>query len=243
MKLQRRAWWGAGLALLLSARGASAQGTFQNLDFESATIVPVPGDPNGLVEWGAAMPHWTGYIGGNTVDRLVHNGIALSLASMGIFGPDFPTPGNFQGHYFVQLKPGLDPGGSGQTVGTTIAQNGTVPNVAASIQFYAKAAAYLVTFAGHEIPTTLLGGSSSTYFVYGGDISSYAGQMGELRFFGTGYLDNIQFSDQPIPEPGLFSLLTLGTLLLGWRVLGWRQRDSRQGQGQEGKGQGARAHY
>jgi hypothetical protein len=183
----------------------------------------MPGDPNGLVEWNAAMPHWTGYIGGNVVDRLDHNSIALSLASMGIYGPDFPAPGEFQGHYFVQLKPGLDPGGSGQNATTAIAQSGTIPASAQSIQFYAAAAAYIVTFGGHEIPMTLLGGSYSTYFVYGGDISTYAGQAGELRFFGTGYLDNIQFSNLSIPEPSVFGLSALGALLLGWRVLGRRR--------------------
>ena len=82
-------------------------GAFQNLDFESATIVPVPGDPNGLVQWSAAMLQWTGYIGSNVVDRLVNNGIGLSVASMGILGPDFPAAGEFQGHYYVKLKPGF----------------------------------------------------------------------------------------------------------------------------------------
>ena len=33
------------------------------------------------------------------------------------------------------------------------------------------------------------------------------------------FLDDIQFSDQSIPEPGVFGLSALGTLLLGWRVV------------------------
>ncbi|MCX6922947.1 MAG: hypothetical protein NT154_07020 [Verrucomicrobia bacterium] len=165
------------------------------------------------------MPYWTGYIGGIPVDRLHHNGIGLSLASMGILGPDFAPPGYFQGHYLIDLKPGLDPGGSGQIVLTEIAQSGTIPLGSQSIEFYAFAAAFYVTFAGHEIPLTEIGGSYSTNFVYGGDISAFAGQTGELRFAGGGYLDDIQFSTEPIPEPGVFGLSALGAVLFGWRVL------------------------
>ena len=164
------------------------------------------------------MPYWTGYIGGKPVDRLDHNGIALSLASMGIYGPDFIGSEYFQGHYFIQLKPGLDPAGSGQIVLTEIAQSRTIPTGSQSIQFEAFAAAFYVTFAGHEIPLFEIGGSYSTNFVYGGDISAFAGQAGELRFTGTGYLDDIQFSTQPIPEPRVFCLAALCVLLLGWRV-------------------------
>ena len=164
------------------------------------------------------MPGWTGYYGANQATQLLHNDIADD-ASMAIYGPDFPSPGLYHGHCFIQLKPGLDPGGSGQTISTAIAQSGTIPGSAQSIQFYAEAAAYLVTFAGHQIPMTILGGSYETYFLYGGDISAYAGQAGELRFLGTGYLDNIQFSNLPAPEPSVIGLSALGALLLGWRVL------------------------
>ena len=48
-----------------------------------------------------------------------------------------------------------------------------------------------------------------------GDISMFAGQTGELRFAGAGLFDDIQFSNQPIPEPGTFCLFGLGALLLG----------------------------
>lgn len=42
-----------------------AQGTFQNLDFENGSFIPIPGDPYGSVEFDSAMPGWTGYIGAN----------------------------------------------------------------------------------------------------------------------------------------------------------------------------------
>jgi hypothetical protein len=44
-------------------------------------------------------------------------------------------------------------------------------------------------------------------------VLSYAGQSAELRFIGPanggGFLDNIFFSNQPIPEPGAMSLAAL----------------------------------
>jgi len=56
MNLLRPAWLSAGLALLLSGAGAVAQGTFQNLGFESATVV---GPPGTSVNFGQALsePH------------------------------------------------------------------------------------------------------------------------------------------------------------------------------------------
>jgi hypothetical protein len=77
---------------------------------------------------------------------------------------------------------------------------------------------FTVTFAGQQIPVIMLG-STSTATILGGDIASFAGQTGELRFQGGGELDNIQFSNSPVPEPGVFGLTALGALLLGWRSL------------------------
>jgi hypothetical protein len=62
------------------------------------------------------------------------------------------------------------------------------------------------------------------YTVWGADISSYAGQTGQLLFttiadipFASGgLLDNIQFSSIPIPEPGVVGLLGLGGLSFLW---------------------------
>jgi hypothetical protein len=68
------------------------------------------------------------------------------------------------------------------------------------------------------LPIAILGGSVDTYLILGADISVFGGQTGELRFSGGGYFDNIQFSSEPIPEPGALGLLVLGALLLGWQL-------------------------
>ena len=43
---------------------AEAQGTFQNLDFESAWLVPSSEVTYPSVEFASAFPGWVGYIGG-----------------------------------------------------------------------------------------------------------------------------------------------------------------------------------
>jgi hypothetical protein len=82
--------------------------------------------------------------------------------------------------------------------------------------------AYTVTFAGQPIPLVALG-STSTYTIFGGDISTFANQTGELLLQGGGLLDAIQFSSQRTPEPSIFGLFTLGALLVGWCALRRRQ--------------------
>jgi hypothetical protein len=58
----------------------------------------------------------------------------------------------------------------------------------------------------------------ANFNVYGGDISAFAGQSGQLEFRGAGTLDNTFFSPQPIPEPGMLGLFSVSALLLGWRA-------------------------
>jgi hypothetical protein len=71
----------------------------------------------------------------------------------------------------------------------------------------------------------------ANYTLYGGSIpAALAGQSEALSFTeppgipisnqpSLFELDNIQFSDQFVPEPNVFALSALGALLLGWRVV------------------------
>ncbi len=107
--------------------------------------------------------------------------------------------------------------GSGIPV-PALAQTGTVPASAQSVRFYGLAE-FAVSFAGQTIPISQLD-TTPHYNIYGGDISIFANQTGELRFTGGGYLDNIHFSSQQVPEPSMFGLFGFGALLLGWRLRG-----------------------
>ena len=88
MRLQTPNWLGAGLALLVSASGAVGQGNFQNLGFESATLVPVPGDPP-FYYFAQAFPGWSGYIGGVPVGLVTYDNVPMSTAGIAIIDSGF----------------------------------------------------------------------------------------------------------------------------------------------------------
>lgn len=212
-------WMMVGLALALSPSTFS-QGTFQNLDFENGVFVPIPDDPFGRVEFSAAMPGWTGYLGENQIGWVLHNNLFLSDAGIAIFGPNNPEPDWLHGEFFVVLQNAFPV----PTETSAIAQTGMLPSDARSIRFYTVSQFVLpmiVSFDGNQIPISLLGATPNNQRIWGGDISSFAGQTGELRFSGQGYLDYIQFSTEAVPEPSVLGLFAFGALLLCWQL---RQR-------------------
>src|ERR1043166_8065921 len=86
---------------------ANAQGTFQNLDFENGTFIPIPGQLN-TVEFAAAMPGRRGYLGTNQIAWILHNDQFIDTAGISIYGPDNPSADYLHGHYFLLLKKSSD---------------------------------------------------------------------------------------------------------------------------------------
>ena len=203
------------ITLILGLAASLAQGTFQNLDFESANIIPDPASPfyPHAVSVANGLPGWTAYEGTFGGD-ILYDTLALGDAAISIHD----TNGDIsimQGNYtlFMQGSQGIPPG----AVVPALGQVGTVPNNALSLRYYGQGP-FAITFAGQPVPVSAVG-NGPNYTIFGGDISAYAGQTGELRFQGGGFLDNIFFSPTPIPEPGVVTLSTLGTVLLAWRFL------------------------
>ena len=185
-----------------------SQGTFVNLDFESP-VLPLIGDGFSQVPITNALPGWTGYINGNAVDRVLYNNISLGGSSVSLLDSLSPFPAlvPIQGNYSVYLA-----------AGAGIGQTGQIPNGAASLVFLSKPfSAFNVSFGGQLI-SMLQSGTSGNNIIMAGDISRFAGQTGELLFAGGGLFDDIQFSNQPIPEPNMLGLFGLGALLFAWRV-------------------------
>lgn len=192
------------LVLVLGTpRSAHPQGTFANLGFESP-ILPLVADEAFTVPIASGLPGWTGYIGGNQVDRILYNTLSIGASAITLQGPGSSQP-IFHGNYIVIMGPGT------QGLTTAIAQTGTVPDGAQSLRFYASGS-FQVFFDNQPIPLVVLE-TRPNYTIRGGDISSFANQAGELRFQGGGYLDNIFFSTEPIPEPSTLGLVALGALL------------------------------
>ncbi len=198
---------------------AVAQGTFQDLDFEQAAVVPTyVGSP---VIWAAnAFPGWTVYFSGFPQTEVALNQVlALPVGLGDLASPNLVLDGSFSA---------VLAGSALSAVATAIGQSGTIPPGSQSLTFLSFEQ-FSVSFAGHSLPLQLLGEGPNASQMYGADISAYAGQYGQLLFQtapggGQEILDDIAFSTQSIPEPGMFSIIALGALLLCQRRLGRRAR-------------------
>lgn len=249
MKPPRSAWLVGGLALLLSVAGAAAQGTFQNLDFELATVTPAPAD---YTPWDAyqpisaadALPYWTVREDATVCTAIWGAPNALDETSVALVtAGSYPAYPALQGVYSVQFYAWAD-AGSPFFRSASISQTGLVPNGMHSIQFLVQSP----PVAGGRVqasPSVTLNGTpinifpistSSGVVTMAGDISAFAGLTANLDIQCAGTsgatfylsenifaLDAIQFSNLSVPEPGVFGLSAFGALLVGWRFL-WQQR-------------------
>lgn len=219
--------------VLVCARGVtSGQGTFQNLGFEAVNISPL--NQTGFFPFNDVFPAWVGYIGTNQTPQAFYNSISFGAALSSIIGPYTSTLGlsNYviSGQFTAVIAAGEDQilNDSHEIVSAAIGQSGTVPLTAKSLTFrigpVSRVSDLHVTFNGFEIPIYLLA-SQTNFDLYGGDISAFAGATGELRFtsrplsspLSKNYLDDVSFSNQTIPEPGVVGWVVLGAVLYVWR--------------------------
>ncbi len=220
MKARAWAWF---FAMAVAATSARAQGTFQNLDFESARVGLVT---NALpqVAVSEALPSWSASDGTD------------QLSTIAVY-PAFPVTGGFlspvdliasatdslDGNFSVILGAGS---GSPVPAHGTISQTGRVPVGVHSLLF--KAA----LIPGSTLQVSL-GGASLSYValstqpkdtVYGADISAFAGDTAELIFMAAtrgAEIDDIEFSPQIVPEPSVLALAgAAASLFLCWRLGG-----------------------
>jgi hypothetical protein len=210
--------------LLLSALGASGQGTFQNLGFENTTLTVVlinPGYPNPFYDTNATVPGWTwsphlnaGYSDPTTTVEF--NSMTLDSAAVTLQGTNSPYATALAGNYSILLQGGSQFLPPEYPRGASIFQTGSIPTTAHSL-VYLGGAALQVSFNGQFLSPVALG-TTPSYTIWGTDISAYAGQSGELRFavpwLATSMLDGIQFSFSTVPEPSVLSLGFLGFVLV-----------------------------
>src|SRR5713226_5955369 len=206
----------------ITACSAQAQGAFRNLDFEAATLVAIPGDPYGRVEFAPALPDWTGYVGGVQETSALYDGFFWDSSGIGILDQFSSFGGQIQGNSSVFLQAGLRLF-SGQPADTTLSQTGFIPFGTKSLLFKAQPYFGSVSFAvtlGAQSLALLPLQTTSTFILYGADIHNLAGQSAQLSFtvFASNphtiensmALDDIQFSTQSVPEPGVPVLLAIG---------------------------------
>ncbi len=209
------------MVLLSMLVPGQAQGTFGNLDFESATVpLLAPGQGGALVSPTDGMPDWTAYYDGSPVGAIFHNTVSIGGAAIAIEGPQYDPNSILQGQYTAYLVGDLIPGsGDPGRNWTALGQSGQIPAGAVSLRFLiSPTSTFQVTFGGVSLPATYLGGTSK-FSVMEADISQFAGQTGELRFTALpgqgGYLDFVNFSNVPVPEPSSCAVAVLGAVLLG----------------------------
>jgi hypothetical protein len=204
-----------------------AQGTFENLDFESANI-PSMASVNSLIPVSEALPGWSAffvYSGGDLPQTQVsYDGISLGGAVISIVDANEPVPdyGPLQGNYSAFLFGG--PRASAEE-SAGISQTGLVPSGTASllVDAYVSGASFTVTLGGQTIDMVPLE-SFVHYTLWGGNIpSGMAGQSETLSFVEPASaavaptmleLDDISFSPITVtPEPGPLALMGIGGLL------------------------------
>ncbi len=205
------------MALSLSQFRGHAQG-FINLDFESAVITPIPGNPFGN-EFGPAFPGWSAYYNStpfSSTEPVTYNSPTLGTASLGLVTP--AGLGGSISNLTALLQGGRSVGGAD----VSLAQSGLIPAGTLSLRFLAWQSGptprFIVSLNGQSVPYSLVQ-DFGNFREYAADISAFAGQVTELRFTQRGnpfannlYLDNITFS--AVPEPGTWALLGLGGALL-----------------------------
>ena len=212
--------------LLAPLRNASGQ-EFQNLDFESAVITPDPS--SGYYPYAVyasnAIPGWTA-VGFLSPNDILYDDISLGATSVTLCGTNSPySPSALDGMFSIDLYGGVE----GPATGASISQTGLVPDDALSILFIAQGVAppaggvLLVSLGGQNIPFSAIS-TGPDYSMYGGNIpAGLAGQLEPLTFTApqgeNNYweIDDIQFSQSSVPEPGILGLLVLGGLFFGFR--------------------------
>lgn len=210
--------------LLSAAIPTRAQGTFQNLGFESANIPN--GTPPGPIATSNALPGWNVFYGSNQISQTFYNDVSTGATQATLVGANDPFgPNAIEGNFGVLLQ-----GGSTLPY-AAITQTGLVPGSAESILFKADSMGPMVLSLGGQDISYFAIGSGLNYTLYGGNIPiSLAGQVEELEFSvpeGPGgnnawNIDSVVFSSSPLPEPGTLAVLGAGAVLFGLRR--WRKR-------------------
>lgn len=122
----------AFVLFVATAVHSCAQGSFQNLFFENATIVPDGSSPH-LINADAALPGWSvSYGSGPGGVNIIYNDFNLSYAAVGLHDPSSTITHPLQGNYSVMLQSSQYPFPADSA---SISQTGLVPLGTKSLVF------------------------------------------------------------------------------------------------------------
>ncbi len=172
---------------LASISFAKAQGTFENLNFEEANIVPIAGQPYAIAV-ANALPEWSVYYGAAQQTQIYYNApslgdVQVTLLADGYPGVDSPI---IAGSFSVFLQGGLL---NGSLANATISQTGVIPAGTQSLLFdVGNLGENLLpeVYIGNSLlslfPMSTGQGVSTSYTVYGANISAWSGETEQLTF-------------------------------------------------------------
>jgi len=220
---------------------SEAQGAFQNLGFESASLSTVPGDAYGSVQFAQAFPGWTGLAGTNNQTTALYNRYFLDSSGISIIDSGWTNPlgssrGLIEGSFTAILQSGVRVSPTTvEPLDCRIGQTGLVPVTAQSLLFKAQLlvpgpigslpeAALLVTLGGQQLSFTPIA-VGPNFTTFAADVHPLAGQTAELDFTLMAqnphtsnrylFLDSIEFSSSAVPEPSVLALAAGGAAVCG----------------------------
>jgi hypothetical protein len=202
------------------APSSFAQGTFLNLNFESANISGF--SPNSQVPIANALPGWTGFYGSTPTSQVGYDLISLGATAISVIDKSAPVFGPLQGNYSAFLFGGA---GNGGPASASISQTAVITAGTQSLLMDAWSydASPIVAINAQPINMIPLQ-TFANYTLYGGNIpSADVGPSVTLSFTEppplTGgpsefELDNISFSPTSVaPEPNPLILTGIGSFL------------------------------
>ena len=207
---------------------AVGQGTFGNLGFDSARLIYVDPPNNHTIAATNALPYWAAYSGTDQLNAIPY-GLGGVITPVRLYSESTGGGGALSGNYSVVLNFG----GSAAPQPGSISQNGLVPSDAESLLFEVGMGIYsgplTVSLGGQDLSYIAIS-NAPNFTLYGATIpSTLVGKIATLTFAagangasGLAMLDDIQFSSQPIPEPGVLALILLGSGVLLCRRRGFR---------------------
>jgi hypothetical protein len=221
--------WVAVITGLMLCQGSLA-GPFANLNFEDSPIpanTPVPVGPPQEISTSLLFPSWTLWIGENVQPTGSFNTFLLAGPQAALMASETPSEGVIEGTKSVYMSGW--PGAS-----TSLAQTGDVPAGTKSVRFVARNYAYqsmhvppgplFLRMNGQSLPLVILSSNGTGDFVFGADVTGFAGTTAELRFgVGSpisgsdtlfGNFDSVSFSPVPIPEPGYLTMFATCAMAL-----------------------------
>lgn len=210
----------------VSVFSASAQSTFQNLDFELANPGPLTQGPYGPyainVPVANALPDWSVYYGNTQQSTIDVNSPSLGSTAVNLYTDGFGPP--IDGDDSVLLQGGVI---NGVPTPASISQTGTISGTSESLLFKVQSAQPPIVSIGSQQISLVALGSGSDYTLYGGDISAFSGQTEQITFstsgFGSWLIDDISFSPNAVPEPSPFILTGIGGLFFAARRWCWKR--------------------